>query len=83
MTMKNAKRLLEMCRKRFVTTRPNTSHSLTLNGNVLVLTLMMGDTFQSFNFDDDDLKLSPTKLVEEIARLYKQPDPIKPPPNVA
>jgi len=71
--MKNAKLFLELCRQRFPSTRPHQSHSLTLKENTFVLTLMLGDTSQSFNLDESDLLREPADLLKNVIKLFKKP----------
>ena len=71
--MKNAKTLLELCRQRFPSTRPHQSHLLTIKEGTMVLTLMLGDTAQSFNLDEHDLKRPPQELLRDLERLYEKP----------
>jgi hypothetical protein len=76
--MRNAKTFLELCARRFPSTRPHQSHNLTFKDGKLVLTLMLGDTYQSFNIDDADLDRNPIDLVREVARLFKKSQPTTP-----
>jgi len=39
----------------------------------MVLTLMLGDTFQRFNLSDDDLDREPLELLHDIERLFERP----------
>ena len=71
--MKDAKTLLELCRQRFPLTRAYQSHALTIKDGTMVLTLMLGDTMQSFNLDDDDLKRPPSDLLRDVERLFERP----------
>jgi hypothetical protein len=73
--MKNAKELLELCRHRFPSPRSGQRHNLTIEGNVLVLTLMLGDTYQRFNIDDSDLDRPVPALVEDLVVLMRTPPP--------
>lgn len=78
--MKNAKEFLELCRRRFPSTRPHQCHRLELRGDTLVLTLLLGDTFQEFDIHEGDLEKPAPMLLSEVARLYKRPpgSPVKP-----
>jgi len=71
--MKNAKEFLELCRRRFPSTRPHQSHRLELQGDHLVLTLMLGDTYQVFDLTEGDLEKSAPQLLAEVATLFKRP----------
>lgn len=48
----------------------------------LVLTLMLGDTYQSFNLSEPDLDRTPDALLDELAALFEPtldaPDPSSP-----
>ena len=68
--MKDAKLFLELCRQRFPSTRPHQAHNLTLDGDTVVLTLMLGETYQRFNLDATDLEKSPQHLLEELVTLW-------------
>lgn len=82
--MKHAKQLLEQCRHKFPSTRPHQSHSLTLRDDTLVLTLMLGDTYQEFNLSDADLERPVEDLVKDATRLFKRSKNVpKPPDSVA
>lgn len=69
--MKNAKEFLDLCRRRFPSPRPSQRHSLTLEGDTLVLTLMQGDTYQRFNFSEEDLKKPAPLLLAELIAVMK------------
>lgn len=69
--MKNAKELLRQVGERFPSPRPDQRHSLTLDGDVLVLTLMEGHTYQRFNIESHDLDKTVAQLVDELEGLVK------------
>ena len=69
--MKEAKQFLDLCRRRFPSPRNDQHHSLTIHGNTLVLTLMMGDTCHRFNLSDEDLQKAPSQLLIELVTLIK------------
>ena len=78
------KRLLEMCRHHFPSTRPWEPHRLVLKGDDLVLMLCFGDTSQSFNLSKDDMDRDPELLVTELQKLVKRTRNVpKPPDSVA
>jgi hypothetical protein len=80
--VKNVKEFLDLCQRRFPSPRTHQRHSLTLDGNTLVLTLMQGDTYQRFNLDDEDLKKPPTQLLLDLIAVMNTPTkgPKKPTP---
>lgn len=77
--LKHAKELLELCTARFPSPRPSQHHGLTVHDGTLVLTLMLGDTYQSFSIQEADLNKSPADLLDELAALFEptldSPDP--------
>ena len=73
--MKDAKLFLELCHKKFVSTRSHQRHNLTIEDGVLVLTLMLGDTCQRFNFSEEDMNRGPLELVADITKLLKKAKP--------
>lgn len=77
--MKNAKEFLDLVRRRFPSPRPSQRHSLTLEGDTLVLTLMQGDTYQRFNFSEEDLKKPAPLLLAELIAVLKTPQKKSPP----
>lgn len=79
--MKEAREFLDLCRRRFPSPRANQRHSLTLEGDTLVLTLMQGDTFQRFNIDDEDLKKPAALLLAELIAVSKTPSKKATPKN--
>jgi len=70
--LRAAKRLLDLCTERFPSPRPSQSHNFTIKDGVLVLTLMQGDVYLSFNLSEDDLERTPENLLDELATLVKQ-----------
>lgn len=82
--MQRVKRLLEMCRHHFPSSRPWEPHRLVLKEDKLVLMLCLGNTSQSFNLSEDDLDRDPELLVTELQRLVKRNKNLpKPPDSVA
>lgn len=77
--MKNAREFLDLVQRRFPSPRPSQRHSLTLEGNTLVLTVMQGDTFQKFNLDEEDLKKPAPLLLAELIAVMRTPN--KNPPS--
>lgn len=79
--MKNAKEFLELVRRRFPSPRRDQRHSLTLEGDTLVLTLMRGDTAERFNITDEDLNKPAPLLLAELHAVLKTPKkaPVSPP----
>lgn len=73
--MKTAKELLDLCRQRFPSPRKDQRHSLTLEGDTLVLTLMNGDTYERFNFELEDLKKPAIQLFAELIAMKNTPRP--------
>lgn len=76
--MKNAKEFLDLCRRRFPSPRKDQRHCLTLEGDTLVLTLVLGHTCQRFNLDNEDLSKPATVLLAELTTIFKKA-PKKPP----
>lgn len=72
--MKTAKEFLDLCRRRFPSPRPSQRHSLTLEGDTLVLTLVQGDTCQRFNLNEEDLKKPAPLLLAELIAVMKAPN---------
>jgi hypothetical protein len=71
--MKNAKLFLDLCARWFPSTRKHTSHTLSFKDDRLILTLNLGDTTQSFNFDEADLEKTPFDLLADVSKLYQPP----------
>jgi len=69
--MKNAREFLDLCHRRFPSPRKDQRHNLTLEGDTLVLTLMLGDTYQRFNLDAEDLNKAPGHLLAELIAVAK------------
>lgn len=78
--MRNAKILLDLCKTWFPSPRPNQNHGLNVIDNKMVLTLMLGDTYQSFEFDESDLGKEPAQLVTELVTMMAALPPVKPRP---
>jgi len=70
--LRAAKQLLDLCTERFPSPRSSQSHNLTIKEGFLVLTLMQGDTYLSFNLSEVDLERTPESLLDELATLVKQ-----------
>lgn len=70
--MKDTKAFLEGCRTLFPSTRPHQAHSLRLDGDQIVLTLMLGDTYQEFNLNEEDLEKPVAALLVEVFHLFKK-----------
>lgn len=71
--MKNAKEFLDLVRRRFPSPRKDQRHTLTLEGDTLVLTLMRGDYAERFNFTEEDLKKPAPLLLAELNAVIKSP----------
>lgn len=71
--MKNVKEFLDLCHRRFPSPRPDQRHSICLEGDGLIFTLMLGDTSQQFDLTNEDLQKSPIELLTEIVALMKNP----------
>lgn len=69
--MKNAKEFLDLCTRRFPPPRPDLRHSLTLEGDTMVLTLIQGYDHVKFNVNDRDLSKPPALLLTELIVLLK------------
>ena len=82
--LRHAKELLELCTERFPSPRRGQRHNLVVIDGRLVLTLMMGDTYQSFNLSEVDLERAPDALLDDLAALFEPtldaPDPSPVPP---
>jgi len=72
--MRNVKQFLKLCTKHFPSPRPSQRHCLTVEGDDLVLTLMLGDTFQRFNISEADLGKPPLSLLKELREVYAKPE---------
>jgi hypothetical protein len=70
--IENTKKFLELCQQHFPSTRSHQSHNLSLREGQLVLTLMLGDTYQMFNLNESDLTKSPEELLFDVIRLFKR-----------
>lgn len=70
--MKNAKEFLKLCERRFPSPRPNQRHCLTIENDTLVLTLMLGDTCENFNFDLEDLDKSAIQLFSDFISIAEK-----------
>ncbi len=85
--LRHAKDLLDACATRFPSPRSGQRHNLVVMDGVLVLTLMMGDTWQSFNLNDVDLDRPVNDLVDDLAALFEPtldaPDPSPSPVQIA
>lgn len=71
--MRNAKNLLDLLKSRFPSPRKDQNHSLTVQDGKMVLTLMQGNTWQSFDLTDDDLDKSFDVLVDMVAVFLETP----------
>lgn len=79
--LRQAKELLDLCTARFPSPRPGQRHNLVVMDDRLVLTLMLGDTYQSFNLSEVDLERAPEALLDELAALFEPTlDAADPPP---
>lgn len=78
--MRHAKDLLDRCGARFPSPRRGQRHNLTVTDGTLVLTLMLGDTYQSFNLSDADLDRPVDDLLDDLSVLF-EPVPDKPDPE--
>jgi len=70
--MRSALELLRFCQAEIPSTRAHQRHSIAYEdeqGGTLVLTLLLGDTWQRINLREEDLDRAPSELVEEIKRL--------------
>ena len=67
--MKSAKNFLELCMQRFPSPRSEQRHSFTVEGDKLVLTLMLGDYCHRFDLDDEDLEKPIDTLLAELVTL--------------
>jgi hypothetical protein len=67
--LRAAKTLIDLCTERFPSPRSSQHHNLVVKEDRMVLTLMQGDTYQSFNLDDNDLDKDPHQLVAELEAL--------------
>ena len=87
--LRGSKTLLDLCTERFPSPRTSQHHSLIVREGTMVLTLMQGDTYQSFNLSEVDLERDPESLVDELAVLLAAPSeeplqvdvPVKPIPD--
>jgi len=70
--LRTAKQLLTLCEERFPSPRPSQHHNLVIIDGVLILTLMQGDTYQSFDLVESDLDKEPALIVEELAKLLAE-----------
>lgn len=77
--MKTVKEFLRLVTQELPSPRTCQHHTITLDGDVLVFTLMQGNTYVRFNIHDEDLEKDPVALVDEIKQLIKDcPEPIDP-----
>ncbi len=67
--LRGAKQFLDLCTERFPSPRSSQHHSLTVKEGFLILTLMQGETWMSFNLSEVDLELPAETLVDELAAL--------------
>ena len=67
--LRAAKTLIDLCTERFPSPRSCQNHNLVVRDGALVLTIMQGDTHQSFNLNEVDLERDPEHLVEDLAVL--------------
>lgn len=81
--MKNVKEFLDLCHRRFPSPRPDQYHTLTLRDGVVVLTLLLGDSYQMFNLAEEDLKKPPALLLQDVVTLFKNPGSVPIGPTLA
>lgn len=79
--MRNAKEFLDLCRRRFPSPRKDQRHTLTLEGDMLVLTLMRGDHAERFNILDEDFNKPAPLLLAELNAVIKTPQKRVPVPT--
>lgn len=69
--LRDAKQFLTLCSSRFPSPRHDQRHNLTLIDGTMVLTLMFGDTYQSFNMNEADLDRPIDDLLDELSALLE------------
>lgn len=74
--MRNSLQLLRLAKAEFPLD-PGQSHSLTLAGDRLLLSILTKDVWQSFFIEDQDFDKSPQELWNEIRLMIKPPDEIR------
>jgi hypothetical protein len=86
--MRNAKEFLDLCTRRFPPPRKDLRHTLSVEDNTLVLSLIRSDyTCQRFNLDGEDLNKHAGQLLSELivvakpTKKSKPPQPKAPPPD--
>lgn len=68
-TVKGSYVLLRALEERLPSPRPEQRHTLAVHANVVVLTVMMGDSWTAFDLTEEDLSRDPLELVAEVEAL--------------